>query len=114
MSERKSKVTTNLAVFPEAVVDTEERLIRFGLIRFGRSDTLTSGQYDRMQQLLQQANLLARTIGTHCPSSREKALAMTKLEEAVMWANAAIMHREDKDTSKEQEQGDAPDEKEQA
>lgn len=25
-----------------------------------------------------------------CPSSRERSLAMTKLEEAVMWANSAI------------------------
>jgi hypothetical protein len=32
----------------------------------------------------------ARTIDQQCPDSREKALALTKLEEAVMWANAAI------------------------
>lgn len=29
-----------------------------------------------------------------CPESREKSLAITKLEEAVMWANAAIARRE--------------------
>lgn len=28
------------------------------------------------------------------PNSREKSLAMTKLEEAVMWANAAIARNE--------------------
>ncbi len=29
-----------------------------------------------------------------CPESREKSLAMTKIEESVMWANAAIARNE--------------------
>ena len=29
-----------------------------------------------------------------CPESREKSLAMTKIEEAVMWANASIARNE--------------------
>lgn len=29
-----------------------------------------------------------------CPDSREKSLALTKLEEVVMWANAAIARNE--------------------
>ena len=33
---------------------------------------------------------LAEMIDEECPDSREKSLALTKLEEAVMWANAAI------------------------
>ena len=32
----------------------------------------------------------ARTIDQQCPDSREKSLALTHLEQAVMWANAAI------------------------
>ena len=32
----------------------------------------------------------AYIIDLSCPNSREKSLAMTKLEEAIMWANAAI------------------------
>lgn len=32
----------------------------------------------------------AHTINELCPDGREKALAITKLEEAMMWANAAI------------------------
>lgn len=32
----------------------------------------------------------ALAIDRLCPDSREKSLAMTKLEEAMMWANAAI------------------------
>jgi hypothetical protein len=37
---------------------------------------------------------LANKINELCPDSREKSLAMTKLEEAVMWANAAIARNE--------------------
>lgn len=32
----------------------------------------------------------AHLIDDECPTSREKSLALTKLEEAVMWANASI------------------------
>jgi len=31
-----------------------------------------------------------RAIINHCPESRERSLAVTKLQEARMWANAAI------------------------
>lgn len=37
---------------------------------------------------------MATTIDMFCPDSREKSLALTKLEEAVMWANAAIARNE--------------------
>lgn len=33
---------------------------------------------------------LARFINEHVPDGREKSLAITKLEEAMFWANAAI------------------------
>jgi hypothetical protein len=33
---------------------------------------------------------LAKVIDTHCPESREKSLALTNLQQAVMWANASI------------------------
>lgn len=33
---------------------------------------------------------LANTLDTLVPDSREKSLAMTKLEEVMMWANAGI------------------------
>ncbi len=34
---------------------------------------------------------LSIMINQNCPDSREKSLAITKIEEAVMWANAAIV-----------------------
>lgn len=37
--------------------------------------------------------IAANLINEHCPESREKSLAFTKLEEAIMWANAAIARR---------------------
>lgn len=37
---------------------------------------------------------MAELIDGAVPESREKALAMTNLEQAVMWANAAIARRE--------------------
>jgi hypothetical protein len=40
------------------------------------------------------AREFAEAIDRLCPDSREKSLAFTKLEEAVMWANAAIARNE--------------------
>lgn len=40
------------------------------------------------------AKQLAYLIDDSCPDSRERSLAFTKLEEAVMWANAAIARNE--------------------
>lgn len=62
-------------------------------------------QVDRYQDIRLEAKGLAIIFDSHCPDSREKSLAMTKLEEAVMWANASIARKEvpsdgDKDASK--------------
>lgn len=48
------------------------------------------GQPAKYEAIRAKAKELAYLIDTECPNSREKSLAMTKLEEAVMWANAAI------------------------
>lgn len=43
--------------------------------------------YERIRD---QAWVFAAAIDENCPDCREKSLAMTKIEEAVMWANAGI------------------------
>lgn len=49
-----------------------------------------SNQSQRYEAIRDKAKELAYVIDGLCPGSREKSLAMTKLEEAVMWANASI------------------------
>jgi hypothetical protein len=51
-------------------------------------------QPERYEALRIKAKGLAMLINKSCPESREKALAMTKLEEATMWANASIARNE--------------------
>lgn len=51
-------------------------------------------QQQRYQRLRSDARELAILINNYCPSSREKSLAFTKLEECIMWANASIARNE--------------------
>ena len=51
-------------------------------------------QPERYEGIRFEARQLALKIKDFCPDSREKSLAMTKLEEAAMWANAAIARNE--------------------
>ena len=51
-------------------------------------------QVEKYDELRQQAKEFAQTIDQLCPNSREKSLAITKLEEVVMWANASIARNE--------------------
>lgn len=52
------------------------------------------GQMERYEALRHRARMLAEMIHFFCPPSRERSLALTKLEEVVMWANAAIARNE--------------------
>lgn len=51
-------------------------------------------QVERYQEIRDAARLFAELINIYCPDSREKSLALTHLEEAVFWANAAIARNE--------------------
>jgi hypothetical protein len=51
------------------------------------------GQPEAYQSLRAKAHELAQAFALLCPESRELALAHTNLEQAVMWANAAIARR---------------------
>ena len=53
------------------------------------------GQVERYEEIRAKGMLFALEVFGSCPESREKSLAMTKIEEAVMWANAAIARNED-------------------
>lgn len=48
----------------------------------------------RYGSIREQARSLALNLANTCPPSRELSLALTKLEEVVMWANAAIARNE--------------------
>ncbi len=47
-------------------------------------------QAKRYETIRDTAKTLAYTINNDCPESREKSLAITSLQQAVMWANASI------------------------
>lgn len=59
--------------------------------RFGPPKTDQPPLYTTLHS---RAMSLARMILLETPKSREQSLALTKLEEAVMWANAAIARHE--------------------
>ncbi len=48
------------------------------------------GQPEQYSLIRAIAHSYATQINEMCPDGREKALALTKLEEVVFWANAAI------------------------
>ena len=53
-----------------------------------------AGQPEKYTVIRDTAKGLAMLINDNCPDSREKSLAMRKLEECVMWANASIARNE--------------------
>lgn len=52
------------------------------------------GQAEKYTEIRSHAHDLALRINKLVPDSREKSLAITSLEEAVMWANAGIARNE--------------------
>ena len=53
------------------------------------------GQPQKYENIRKQALGFAEILDAMCPDSREKSLAITALEEVVMWANASIARNED-------------------
>lgn len=51
------------------------------------------GQIRKYECLRETAMNLANVVLEFVPKSREQSLALTKIEEAVMWANAGIARR---------------------
>lgn len=52
------------------------------------------GQPKRYEDVRQAAKDFAEMLSMLCPPSRELSLALTNLEQSVMWANAAIARNE--------------------
>ena len=51
-------------------------------------------QVERYESIRDDARVFAESVCALAPESRERALFLTKLEEAVMWANASIARNE--------------------
>jgi hypothetical protein len=47
-------------------------------------------QTKKYEALRNEGRQLANAINDLCPESREKSLAITQVQQAIMWANAAI------------------------
>lgn len=71
----------------QSTVDTAEITTRFTYHK------PTEEQANTYTELRDMAKQVAQFIIDKTPKSREQSLALTKLEEAVMWANAAIARR---------------------
>ena len=61
--------------------------------------TPQGNQAERYTDLRDAARKIAQIIQLSCPESREKSLAITNLQQSVMWANASIAINEDRDDS---------------
>lgn len=64
--------------------------------RFAFHAATTQEKRDEHASVRQQCRRLADALNEALPEGREKAVAMTKLEEAMFWANAAIAREEGK------------------
>jgi hypothetical protein len=68
-----------------AIVDGQDISNRFDYHQPKTPDRVLA--HETIREVLRQA---AIGVNAYCPDGREKSLAITKLEEAMFWANAAI------------------------
>lgn len=52
------------------------------------------GQPEKYESIRAKAKEFAHLLNDLCPESREKSLALTKVEESVFWCNASIARNE--------------------
>lgn len=69
---------------------TPKQLLEFNLT----NQSPTEDQVARIEKVRVDAKKLGRRILDSCPESRERALAITNLEQTTMWAVAAIAREE--------------------
>ncbi len=56
--------------------------------------TPKGNQEQKYENIRKNALVFAELINAMCPDSREKSLAITALEECMMWANSSIARNE--------------------
>lgn len=59
---------------------------------------IDTNQQQKIEILRESSEDMGVTIARLCPESRERSLALTKLEEALMWAVKSISHQQPKET----------------
>lgn len=85
------KPVNESAVFaPAAQVDTNAEERKFLDHVCGYHPPSTEAVAHRHVLIREATKYLGAVILKLCPNSRERSLAMTKIEEAMMWANAAV------------------------
>jgi len=85
MSETPKVVLKDYGMTEESTRDLENRFTYH---------TPNHDQPNRYVLIRTMAHEFAKMIMTRCPNSREKSLALTRLEEVSMWANASIARNE--------------------
>ena len=68
-----------------------------GMHRRFRSRKLNPKELAKVDLNNTKAREFAEVVNGQCPDNREKALAIAKIEEALMWANKSIMMGEEVD-----------------
>lgn len=84
MENRESRIAIRSVAMEETSTEIETRFTYH---------KPTETQARRYEEIRGEAKALAVLLNGYCPPSRELSLALTHLEETVMWANAAIARR---------------------
>jgi hypothetical protein len=80
---------------PEKIVhEPRERLDQERVMRDFSYHPPKEDQVPRYVAIRDEGKAFAKMILEFCPTSRERSLALTNLEQVVMWANAAIARNE--------------------
>lgn len=88
--EARAKKAVDPTVTPNEITEGEQQDLDNRFTYHAPKGT----QAARYESLRGVAKVLAETITQYCPPSRERALALTNLEQASMWANASIARNE--------------------
>lgn len=89
--DARRRILEELGVPDEGPLSIEELLTRFTY------HNPVGGQPETYRAIRRRGLDFAAYLAATCPPSRELSLAITKLEEVVMWANASIARREPAD-----------------